>query len=295
MHGRMSSTEASSSSFPVFVSISDMNSTPKLEIRLDANGVAAPAQRAAWQCNEIVAFCLQAARESDFAGQPKIETEGMAYHLTGPEMETAERLQLYESWLLSKGFHEQARGVRETLEEAVFYLEMLKYRPAETTWGEFQAHLAGIRKRAGDLNFPALLEEVNAGLTSSMTFNDEFASFQKVRNCMEHRGGIVGERDIDDSGHLRLRLPRLKLFYNNPAGEEVELAAGTIIDTHEHTGMAEMLIRRDTRVKTYALGEKVCFTAAEFNEFAFACHLFAADVASKLPGRQELTEEEVNG
>jgi len=262
-----------------------MNSMPKLEIRLDANGVAAPAQRAAWQCNEIVAFCLQAARESDFAGQPKIAKEGMAYHLTGPDMPAADRLQFYESWLLSKGFHELARGVRETLEEAVFYIEMLKYQPGKTTWGDYQAHVAAIKARAGRLTFPALLEEVNAGLTSPMTFNDEFASFQKVRNCMEHRGGIVGEHDIDESGRLTLRLPRLKLFYNNPAGEEVELAAGAIIDTHEHTGMAEMLIRRDTRVKTYALGKKVHFSAVEFNEFAFACHLFAADVASKLPGQ----------
>jgi hypothetical protein len=30
----------------------------QLENKLEPNGVAAPAQRAAWQCSEIVAFCL---------------------------------------------------------------------------------------------------------------------------------------------------------------------------------------------------------------------------------------------
>lgn len=33
----------------------------QLQVRLDANGVAAPAQRAAWQCSEIVTFFLAAA------------------------------------------------------------------------------------------------------------------------------------------------------------------------------------------------------------------------------------------
>src|SRR3954453_74879 len=110
------------------------------------------------------------------------------------------------------------------------------------------------------------LTEVNAGLIAQLAFADEFASLQKVRNCLEHRAGTVGAEDIDQTGHLTLTLPRLKMFHVNPAGEEVELAAGVIIDTHEHTGIAEIMIKREIRTKSYALGEKVTFNSAEFSE-----------------------------
>ncbi|WP_164607987.1 hypothetical protein [Rhodopseudomonas sp. BR0M22] len=257
--------------------------TQKLEIRLNANGVAAPAQRAAWQCNEIVAFCLEAIKESDLTERPQITSPSMAYRFDGPDLPAGERLVVYENWLLSKGFHELARGVRETLEEARVFIELVRFQATEMTWGEFQDYLAALRERVGRLPFPALLGEVNVRLTSPMDFADEFMSFQKVRNCMEHRAGIVGPPDVGPEQRLTLKLPRLKMFYNNPAGEEVELVAGTVIDTHQHTGIAEILIKRDTRSKSYALGETVSFTAAEFNEFAFACYLFGSDVASKLP------------
>jgi hypothetical protein len=255
----------------------------QLQINLNGNGVAAPAQRAAWQCSEIVTFCLQSAAASDLSKQPEIVTNAMAYKFTGPEMTAAERFGLYENWMLAKGFHELARGIRESLEEAAFYIELLKSQQTRTTWGEFQTRVAAIRKRAGRLPFPDLLTDVNAGLTAPLAFADEFTSLQKVRNCLEHRAGTVGAQDIDQTGHLSLTLPRLKMFYVNPAGEEVELAAGVIIDTHEHTGMAEILMKREIRIRSYALGEKVTFNSAEFSEIAFACNMFASDLAAKLP------------
>ena len=61
---------------------------------------------------------------------------------------------------------------------------------------------------------------------------------------------------------------------------DLETAVGVIIDTHEHTGMAEILMKREHRVRWYALGEKITFNSAEI---AFACNMFASDLASKLP------------
>ncbi|WP_407194618.1 hypothetical protein [Bradyrhizobium sp. STM 3566] len=83
-----------------------------------------------------------------------------------------------------------------------------------------------------------------------MTFDDDFKSFQKVRNCLEHRAGVVGKPDIDASGHLNLMLPRLKMFYLDKEGAEVELQAGAIIDRYERPDM----VKRETRTRSYALG-----------------------------------------
>ena len=89
----------------------------QIQVRLDANGVAAPAQRAACQCSEIIGFFLHSVSSADLSKQPEIAASDIAYKFTSPDMTAKERSDLYESWLLSKGFHELARGVHETLEQ----------------------------------------------------------------------------------------------------------------------------------------------------------------------------------
>src|ERR1700676_5559468 len=115
----------------------------QLQIRLDANGVAAPAQQAAWQCSEIAAFFLHAAGSAGLSKQP-----------------------------------ETASGVHETLEQALLFIEMVKYQPTQTTWGEFQAHVAEIERRAGRLPFPPLLAEGNGGLPAPRGLGDVFTALR---------------------------------------------------------------------------------------------------------------------
>jgi len=68
------------------------------------------------------------------------------------------------------------------------------------------------------------MAEISAGLTTPLAFSAEFLSIQKVRNCLEHRGGVVGVQDADIDGILRLSFPRFKIFYDRK-GEEIELSA----------------------------------------------------------------------
>ena len=65
-------------------------------------------------------------------------------------------------------------------------------------WSDFQAAMASAHKEATKLNFPDLLDAVNKRLKTPLHFEDEFLSFQKVRNCLEHRAGIVSPADADD-------------------------------------------------------------------------------------------------
>src|ERR1700720_1112195 len=87
-----------------------------------------------------------------------------------------------------------------------------------------------IRKPAASWPFPKLLAHVNAGLTSPLEFEREFLSIQRVRNCLEHRGGIVRKQDLDDqAAALTLSFPRLKVFYMR-GSEEIELAGDERVD-----------------------------------------------------------------
>ncbi len=92
--------------------------------------------------------------------------------------------------------------------------------------------VAEIRSAASKLTFPALMEQVNRGLTEPMAFDAEFRSLQNVCNCLEHHGGRVGTKDVDPvTGIHTLSFPRLQTFYKR-GDEEVELLPGETIDTH---------------------------------------------------------------
>lgn len=264
-------------------------SEPKaIHITLYPDGVAAPAQRVVAIATQVVATCLRALASDDLA-PAAVKGGFVGYQFNGLEMSDEERRETYKNWVLSKGFQDLARGIRETLEEAAFFIVMAKRAPGMTTWGEIEADMAAIRANAAKLQFPQLLAEVNAGLAEPMAFDAEFVSLQKARNCLEHRGGRVAERDVDpQSNALTLSFPRLRMFYRR-GDEEIELAAGEVIDTHSADnpfGKDEdvpLYMNRVTRSRDYALGESVVISEGDFAEIAMACHLFAGDVAAKLP------------
>lgn len=141
-----------------------------------------------------------------------------------------------------------------------------------------------MRKRALRLSFPDLLTKVNSQLTSPLQFAQEFTSIQRVRNCLEHRDGMVRKQDLDDIGNmLTLSFPRLKLFYMRER-EEIELAEGERVDDQRGEPSVQILGRLVTRTKTYCLGDRVMFTGSEFTEIAMACCFFGQQLAASLPG-----------
>jgi hypothetical protein len=103
----------------------------QLHVNLDPNGVAVPAQRAALIASDVVAACLSAVAEGELS-KPEIPSRCISYRFNGPEITSDERRLLYQHWLLAKGFQDLARGIRETLEEAIFYVTMLARKSGPT-------------------------------------------------------------------------------------------------------------------------------------------------------------------
>lgn len=266
-----------------------------IQLKLDRNAVAAPAQQITTIAAQVVAACFAAFKDGDLI-EPGMDGEFMGYRFSGLEMTSDERRTMYQDWLLSKGLHELARGVRGSLEEAILYLAFIARAPSVTTLEEIDQEAEAIRSRAKAMSFPALMEEVSAGLTERLTFEEEFRSIQNARNCLEHRGGIVGARDLDgETDTLTLSFPRMKMFYERD-GEEVELEAGHVIDAQEsELGGVQILGRMVTRSKSYALGDRVEITSRDFNEIAMACHVFAGDLAGKLPTLAPESDPDADG
>lgn len=257
--------------------------------------MAASTQRVVKLVVDAVGTSLRAL-EKDSCEQPESWGGPFGIRLDGPELSAEERRSEFKNWVLAKGFQDLTRGVREGLEEAYFYLGVVqKLTYSKTTLKEIEQLFSKLRHKAAAKNFPELLADVNDGLSKPVAFDTEFQSLQKVRNCLEHRGGVVGKRDVDlSTGLLTLSFPRMKFFYVR-GGEEIEIEIGKAIDTHSNEnpfGKEEVTImmRRVARSKMYRLGENVLIEPIDFFEIALACHLFASDVATKLPRPSSVTD-----
>jgi hypothetical protein len=254
-----------------------------LQITLNPDAVGAPAQNSAVLAGQIVAICLPAFEQHAASEVDHVSALGVQYPFAGPMMHPQLRRRVFDAWLLSRAFTEVIRGVRASLEEAALYVELAEWAPRVLKVGAVEAHVEAIRKRHGPESFPVLLAFVNSKLTTPLSFAAEFSSLQRIRNCLEHRAGIVGAMDVDSTGGMGLEFPQLKIFYLQADGTEVEVKAGTRVDPGDDREEVEVLGRMESFQKTYHLGERITLTAEEFHQITVSCQYFASDLISKLP------------
>jgi hypothetical protein len=191
-----------------------------IEVNLNADGVVGPALAAMRDSLHIIALSLEALTNSDLRIVPNIPSSFTKFTFAAPANEDlAERRATLTRWLISKGIQELARGIRQSLEEAYLYVSLCQMPDGPTTVEQFNAMVSTLRRKAGRAKFPELMQSVSAKLVEPLTFEQEFRSLQKVRNCLEHRGGVVGPEDTDGAQILRLVLPALKVFVVSENGE----------------------------------------------------------------------------
>jgi hypothetical protein len=223
---------------------------------------------------------LSAISETDPKNVPLVSGQFVQFTHSAPEGEEAdERRAILQQWIICRGVMEIARSIRESLESAHIFIELVKAMPELKTGGGFNAVREAARGSADRARFPELVEMVRNGLAKEMDFHEELNSIQKLRNCLEHRNGFVAERDIDEAGELRLTFPVWILTVrHNGNDEEHELDQPIFVPEG-----GQVLVRRTSMEKIFRLQEKIEFSPKEFMQLAFSCYLFATDIGTKLP------------
>jgi hypothetical protein len=251
-----------------------------INVQLNPDGVAAPAQVAASICREVVDLYFGALSSADLSKPPPTPISNVIFRFgfKGMEMSASDRRSLHEAWVLSKVFQELVRAIRASLEEAYFFAELLATgRMKAKSSASLDQILAPYRKKAQDMNFPTLLAAVNKRLERPLEFADAYQSMQSARNCFEHRSGIVGRSDAGASGIMELHFPRPKIFIVRE-GEEIEVYQDMPVAAGE-----EILLKMERRIRRFEIGERLKITAADFEEIAYACSQFASELAQRLP------------
>jgi hypothetical protein len=201
-----------------------------LQIDLNPREVVAPVLLAIRDSSQVVSFALEALERADLR-EPPMPPIAEAPHLSlrcADNITSEDRRNAYRNWLLARGFQDLAKGVRLSLERANIYICVVRLGP-QTTLGLFQQRVRAVSQDMRRMKFPVLIGQVSSCLKEPLAFESEFVSLQKIRNCMEHRGGRVSHDDVDPmTSELVLTLPRLKFFYEY-RGEEIELRRGEVV------------------------------------------------------------------
>jgi hypothetical protein len=248
---------------------------------LHGEAVTAPVLRAMKDSLEVLGIAFTALDALDYTNIPSIPRSFLNFTVTTKEpLDAAERRAAYENWLLAKACQEMARALNEALQAAYFYLEMIGKPHEITTWGAVQEKMAEVKARANRMFFPELLKSVSEKLKTPLQFAEQYQSLQDMRNCMEHRAGIVGPKDTGGGTVLRLTLPSLDMVLQQDGVETIlEAEPEQIMKAGSH-----IIIRKGIMTRDYALGERVVLTVTDFQKIAQACYIFTADIATKLPG-----------
>ncbi|MET4277771.1 MULTISPECIES: hypothetical protein [unclassified Bradyrhizobium] len=250
---------------------------PKFTLNRDA--VRQPVQMAVVRSTEVVNFCCSCMTTADLSKAPQLENNRIVF--TAPELGSEERKSAYEAWILARGFHDVLRGAKETLEQAIVYLRLLEKQPS--TQQQLDELTASQKKKAQRAGFDDLLKKVNKRLSVPLEFPDALLSLQQARNCLEHRGGIVGDEDCRGASKFALSFPRLKFFYLRE-GKEVELEVGSVVQPQGGQSHAIVMVRLDLQRKELAIGDHLALSASEFNSIAFAVMTMGEHIANHLPG-----------
>ncbi len=266
--------------------------TEKVTVTLDRNAVGRVAYQTASEVSDIFSLAFTVIAGADVENIPTNPDQHMHFSLKTRGRSAAEQREAYQRRLVAMCFSDLARAIRETLETACAHMELLKTPPETLAGGSpdevlerVVARMEAIRPSAQALNYPQLLKRVQDGLSAPLTWTPELHSFQTVRNCLEHRGGVVGERDVDQNGQLTLSLPTVELYHLDAEGNETAMHFDA--PTQKET---QVMLRTITRTQTFNLGQTVSIPPRDVKEVAFAVLMLAGDLVAKMPAsdRQEI-------
>lgn len=184
----------------------------------------------------------------------------------------------FARWVIANGFRELAETFSVFLND-VYYAGLVLERE-KITVDEHQKALSKF-SRQGVADQLMIASEL---LAIDVPFCATFETMNQARNCMAHRRGIVGQKDVDETGSFTFKWRALALTLEDGKDLSLLLAAGAPV---EIKGGQALSIRMVDREKKFALGEQILLSRHELQEFCLAVQI-AAEVVMK--GLADLAE-----
>ncbi len=210
-----------------------------------------------------------------------LRPSGMEFHLPSP-IKTAPQLQKeFETWVVGNGLQEMVDLLNRLLEDARIVLAALlcssggRRIPVE----EWDAAVERPKKGFHRAGLPQKLEylEAHFGPDVLPDSTEAVLSLNRVRNCLVHRGGIVGERELDGTDVLRVHWYRLHLVIEDREGSRRDREVPAAFPAGSTLKVSSSEVAR-----TFYLGEPIEVRAEDFEGFAWTFSQFGTVLAANV-------------
>lgn len=258
----------------------------EFQINIDLAGIAGRVGRIAKAAGYMVAIGHSAAEQLNTESLNSKSKGGMVFdfgHHDAPwTVEHAREQWLH--WLLLNAFRDVAEVLAGTLEEIHGVLSVWRFRQSQDltrpfTLRQWKEEVEGRNERFHVAGLPEKLDILAATYDFHLdnALVEVARSINAVRNCLVHRNGVVGPKDVRDQQALVLRWRAFDLVLTTADGSEKVVELG--VPTQEDAMLA---VRFVERTKQWATGESIALTAEELSTLCWTQWLFAQDAANKL-------------
>lgn len=212
-----------------------------------------------------------------------VQTKRVTFQISsGLEWTDEEARIAWKQWILRNGFRDISEEISGVLEEAfgvLSFYKLLDEQSSGTTLS--QADLVNRAKEISKFHRLTLPDKIDL-LKNEFSFSipdekvEQIKSINAARNCLSHRKGIVGEKDISSNGKLIATWLGTD-FIIETDGKEI-LFEGPIYLENGGT----LCMRLVSRSREFPLGTRIEFDEHQFAEIAWTMFNFAQAVAVEL-------------
>lgn len=190
--------------------------------------------------------------------------------------------QISISWILSKVFEEYVNGLMKTFKVTYRYLKLYSLSNEAGFNGSVEVlnkELQRLEKDIEKFHFPDFINQIEILLGNPLYLREEIISINKVRNCLVHRNGIVGRKDITNTNSLDLKWNSL-VNYSKMDGKDIELSYN---HRKDKIILDNFSIQRKQNIKSYALNDEIKFNINEINGLSYTCSEFVLKLMNQVP------------
>lgn len=192
------------------------------------------------------------------------------------EEEIEEFKSVFSEWIITSALRE----ITETLDVFLNLLHNNCLRMAVTKGNAELSDAPIILKKFERLGLDEKFQQIREQYGVETKNENYFLGIKQARNCIVHRRGIVGEKDIDENdGKLRLQWWTIDLLGSSADGKETKLAPD--VESGHYSFDVETTIQAklfSPRERVFCLNEKLALTPREIIEICFLTQISAEEL-----------------
>jgi hypothetical protein len=193
-----------------------------------------------------------------------------------------EQKEVIYNWLLTKAFEDLIIGLFKSLKEVYKYLRYfhLCQNHSHLSEEELNLEFEKISVEVEKFHFPQFLNKIKDLTNMEIPFEEEILTINRVRNCLVHRHGIVGEKDFNsDSKDFKLKWISRNVYVMID-GKETRM---TFELRKNGVKVNQINIKEEKCERTFRLGEMISINLNEFNGIVCNCIDFTHRLFELMP------------